>query len=223
MSTPLDPPDSADSAVLRSQTPPTWAAAVLREPLALLDDHAHLERKAASNALALVHRRPDDGEEPGAAGGEPGGRWARTLTAIARDEVEHLGVVLRLLERRGARLSRGHSNPYAAALHRQVRQGDGMRELLDRLLIATLIEARSAERFERLVEACPAAGADDELRRLYRGLLASERGHQRQFLDLAGLVAGPVDVAARLGELAEAEAAILRAQPPGPRIHSGAP
>jgi tRNA-(ms[2]io[6]A)-hydroxylase len=31
---------------LRYETPPKWATNVLREPLALLNDHAHLEEKA---------------------------------------------------------------------------------------------------------------------------------------------------------------------------------
>ena len=36
---------------LRYTTPAEWADHVLASPLALLNDHAHLERKAATNAL----------------------------------------------------------------------------------------------------------------------------------------------------------------------------
>jgi tRNA-(ms[2]io[6]A)-hydroxylase len=201
---------------------------VLAEPLALLDDHAHLEKKAAANALALLNRWPRALTEPGAGAGPRAGAegWVRALAAVARDEVEHLGLVLRVLARRGGRMSRGHANPYAAALHGLIRAGSGPGEVLDRLLVAALIEARSCERFAALVRVC----ADDDLRALYRGLEASERGHFRVFLDLArsvptespsGLRPGGPGVDARWHELLDREAAILAAEPPGPRMHSG--
>src|SRR4051812_23073557 len=90
---------------LRYVTPRQWAAAVLAKPLELLNDHAHLEKKAAANALELLNRWP----EP-----NPPENWVSAMTAIARDEVEHLAVVSRLLARRGGRLTRQHSNPYAS-------------------------------------------------------------------------------------------------------------
>jgi tRNA-(ms[2]io[6]A)-hydroxylase len=65
------------------------------------------------------------------------------------------------------------------------------------------------------------AAREDDLRRLYRGLLASERGHFGLFLDLAKDVAGPEGLEARWEELRVLEAAILAAQPPGPRMHAG--
>src|SRR5687768_7003986 len=154
---------------LRYDTPPTWAAAVLREPLALLNDHAHLEKKAATNALELLNRWP----EP-----NPPENWVASMTAVARDEVEHLAVVSRLLARRGGKLTRSHANPYASELHKLVRKGTGPGELVDRLMISALIEARSCERFKLLGDAID----DAELRNLYRGLWASEHGHYITFL-----------------------------------------
>jgi len=204
-------PDPDADLPLRTRTPRAWAVAALRDPVALLNDHAHLERKAAANALGLLSRRP--------AGGDEGGAWERTLAAVARDEVEHLVVVLRALTKRGGRLSMVHRNPYAAALHALVRSGDGERELLDRLLVCALIEARSCERFEALVAACE----DDGLCTLYRGLCASERGHARVFVELANDLAGADVAQARLGAMLDDEARILAAQAPGPRMHAGAP
>src|SRR3982751_1943476 len=119
---------------LRYQTPPQWAREVLARPLELLNDHAHLEKKAATNALELLNRWP----EP-----SPPENWVAAMTAVARDEVEHLAVVSRLLARRGGRLTKQHSNPYAAALRGLVRQGEGRAELVDRLAVSALIEARS--------------------------------------------------------------------------------
>src|SRR6188474_923261 len=101
---------------LRFHTPPLWASNVLREPLALLNDHAHLEKKAATNALELLNRWP----EP-----NPPENWVTAMTAVARDEVEHLAVVSRLLARRGGRLTKSHSNPYANELRKLVRLGLG--------------------------------------------------------------------------------------------------
>jgi tRNA 2-(methylsulfanyl)-N6-isopentenyladenosine37 hydroxylase len=192
---------------LRSRTSAAWARAVLSDPLALLDDHAHLERKAAANALALL------------AGAHAVGEGARVLAAIARDEVEHLNLVLRLLEKRGGRLSATHRNPYASALHALVRRGQGRKQALDHLLVCALIEARSCERFEVLA----AEAEDADLRGLYRGLCASERGHHRTFVGLAAGTASEREVAARWGALLDAEAVALAAQVPGPRMHSGEP
>ncbi len=70
---------------LRYQTAPAWAAAVLDEPLANAE-RPHLEKKAASNALELLNRWP----EP-----NPPENWVAAMTAVARDEVEHLSVVSR--------------------------------------------------------------------------------------------------------------------------------
>ena len=194
---------------LRYQTPAEWAAAAMRRPLELLNDHAHLEKKAAANALELLNRWP----EP-----SPPENWVAAMTAVARDEVEHLATVCRILARRGGRLTRQHSNRYAADLRALVRQGEGKSELVDRLMVSALIEARSCERFKLLGEAC----ADDtELRKLYRGLWASEHGHYRTFLQLAGQIEPDERVAKRWDQMLDAEARIIAAQAPGARMHSG--
>ncbi|RJP35302.1 MAG: tRNA 2-methylthio-N6-isopentenyl adenosine(37) hydroxylase MiaE [Phycisphaerales bacterium] len=194
---------------LRYQTPPDWAVSVLSEPLKLLNDHAHLEKKAASNALELLNRWPDP---------RPPENWVQAMTAVARDEVEHLAVVTRLLARRGGKLTRFHKNAYAAALRNLVSLGAGRRELVDRLLVSALIELRSCERFALLAMGCR---DDDELALLYRGLWSSERGHYRVFLELAREVGVAAGVEERWSDLLDAEAAIIRDQPSGPRMHSG--
>lgn len=194
---------------LRYQTPSAWARQVLLRPLELLNDHAHLEKKAAANALELLNRWP----EP-----RPPENWVSAMTAVARDEVEHLATVCRLLARRGGKLAKQHGNPYASALRALVRQGQGPTELVDRLMVTALIEARSCERFKLLGEACE---EDAELRKLYRGLWASEHGHYRTFVQLAGDIEPPERVAKRWDEMLDAEAKIISEQPEGPRMHSG--
>lgn len=203
--------ESVEDLPLLTRTPESWAERALREPLALLNDHAYLEKKAAANALELLNRWPDP---------TPPEAWTTTLAAIAHDEAAHLSSVIRLMARRGGRLTRNHSNPYATALRVMVRKGRGTEELVDRLLISALIEARSCERFLALAHAT--ATTDRELARFYNRLGSSELGHFRVFLMLAGHVLPGDVVDARWRELLEAEAAILAAQSPGPRMHSGA-
>jgi len=95
--------DKADALPLHSRTPAAWAQQVLTEPLALLADHAFLEKKAALNAIQMLERWPNEWL--------PG--WVETMTSVARDEAAHLSQVTRILILRGGRLERGHKNPYA--------------------------------------------------------------------------------------------------------------
>lgn len=193
---------------LHSRTPLEWGRAVLAEPFSLLTDHAFLEKKAATNALELLTRWPNDWLDG----------WVEAMTGVARDEVAHLAQVIRILLSRGGRLDRFHKNPYANGLRQLVRQGTPA-ELLDRLLVAALIEIRSCERFSVLA----AASTDGELAGFYRTLFSSELGHYRIFLHLAGKFTAPAELDARWQEMLAAEAVILAAQEPGPRIHSGVP
>ena len=195
---------------LMVDTPAEWASMVLQKPEALLNDHAHLEKKAAQNALELLHRWP----EPC-----PPENWVVAMTAVARDEVEHLALVVRLLARRGGALTKAHRNDYARALRAEIRPG-GDDETIDRLMVSALIEARSCERFEILAACC----TDQELARVYRGLWASEKGHYLSFIDLARQVAArdrrEREIEGRWSEMLSAEARIITQQRPGPRMHS---
>src|SRR5690349_3572772 len=194
---------------LRYATPDNWATGVMQSPLELLNDHAHLEKKAATNALELLNRFPER---------NPPENWVTAMTAVARDEVEHLAVVSRILARRGGKLTRQHRNEYASRLRDLVRMGTGPGELVDRLMISALIEARSCERFKLLAGAC---GDDAELAKLYRGLWASEHGHYLSFIQLAEQIQPEKLVAKRWDEMLDAEAELIAKQPPGPRMHSG--
>ncbi len=192
---------------LLSRTPAAWAESALADPVALLIDHAFLEKKAANNAMDMMTRWPGDWI--------PG--WVETMTNIARDEAAHLAQVARLLLKRGGRLARVHKNPYANELRAMVRKGGGTAEVLDRLFVSALIEARSCERFAVLAQHCP----DPELARFYRALFSSEFGHYKVFLRLAAKIAPRAEAEARWRSMLVREAEILAAQTPGPRVHSG--
>lgn len=195
-----------DELPLHSRTPPEWARSVLSDPIALLIDHAFLEKKAANNAMELMTRWPDDWT--------PG--WVETMTGIARDEAAHLAQVARLLMKRGGRLSRSHKSPYSNALRSLVRSGTP-NEIVDRLLVSALIELRSCERFALLADTSP----DAELAGFYKALFVSERGHYRVFLKLAYKVAPRDAVEERWQRMLESEARILAEQPPEIAMHSG--
>jgi len=97
-----------------------------------------------------------------------------------------------------------------------VRKGEPS-EILDRLLVSALIEVRSCERFGVLAE----SAADAELAAFYRALYVSEFEHYKTFLDLARKFVNEAAVEARWQQMLTAEAKIIAAQLPGPRIHSG--
>lgn len=196
-----------DALPLHGRTPIEWGRKVLADSVSLLIDHAFLEKKAANNAMELMTRWPGDWVSG----------WVETMTSVARDEAAHLAQVVRMLSRRGGRLERIHKNPYANELRLLVRKGQQPGEILDRLFVSALIEARSCERFAVLA----AASEDHELAAFYKALYSSELGHYKVFLKLAHKLANKDVVDARWQEMLMAEARILAQQAPGPRIHSG--
>lgn len=209
---------SAVAVELAATTPASWAAAVLAEPLALLVDHAHCELGAAASAQALIRRFPFDHE------------LAERMGALAQEELAHFRVVLRVIDERGGRLVPTEPNPYVIGLEAAARATRGMGpDLLDRLLLSALVEARSCERFELLATAAASASAskhgdgDPAVARLYADLAPSERGHMLLFPELARARFGASAARARLAILQAAEADVLARLPLCPRIHSGAP
>jgi tRNA-(ms[2]io[6]A)-hydroxylase len=193
---------------LRCFTPLSWVKDVSADLLSLLNDHAHLEKKAANNALELLSRWPREASQ---------NDWASGMSAIAQDEASHLNMVLRLLRSRGGEFSRGHRNAYTSSLRDLVRAGKGQDELLDRLLISALIECRSCERFLLLSEGIH----DNELAQLYSQLWLSEMGHYKVFLEFAEQVASAHAVSERWQWFLGMESEIIQMQEPGPRLHSG--
>jgi tRNA-(ms[2]io[6]A)-hydroxylase len=169
----------------------------------VLIDHAHCERKAAGAALQLMFRYPSDGE------------LAAVLSPLAREELEHFELVQRLLIRRQIPLRPLAAPPYGAGLARLVRRQEPQR-LLDSLLVAGLIEARSHERMAMLAAHSP----DPELAALYGDLLASEARHFGLYWVLAERRFPRPQLIGRLEELAQDEAALLSAVHPHPRMHS---
>jgi tRNA 2-(methylsulfanyl)-N6-isopentenyladenosine37 hydroxylase len=191
--------------ILRSCTHPRWFATSAADLQALLSDHLHCERKAAENALALVRRYPHRGES------------VTQLGRLAHEETSHVVQVAALLGRRGWTPRADSPNRYARGLLEEVR-GREPERLLDALLVAAFIEARSHERLGLLARGFAARG-DGELADFYTALGGAEERHAEIFLELARPLVPAGVFATRLGELAEREAEILGALPHGSRVH----
>jgi tRNA-(ms[2]io[6]A)-hydroxylase len=202
---------------LTRPTSERWVEVALGNLDAVLVDHAHCEMKAASNALSLAVRAS---QTPGV---------VAELVSLAEEELSHFRRVLAELETRGVPLGPPPPDGYAAELRRIVRaHRDASRSavaqqteaLVDRLLVAALIEARSCERFRLLSAALKERGPAD-LCRLYEELLAAEARHFRTFVDLARKVAQPDDawVEVRLREVADLEGEIASRLEGAPAIH----
>ena len=191
---------------LLTPTDPLWAEAAAADLPALLSDHAHCEIKAAQSALSLVARYA--GEMPSLV--EP-------LSALAREEVEHFARVHERLRGLAEPLGMPASDRYVMQLIAAARQNqhDAVPTLLDKLLVAALIEGRSCERFRLLSEHL----AQAELREFYRQLMVSEAHHFTLFCSLAAACFGHSESRARLATLATREAAIVKHLPLGPQVH----
>ena len=187
---------------LKYKTPDAWAECIVAALDVFLPDHAAAEKKASSMAMTMVSHYPDKHE------------LVAAMTDLALEELAHFRAVVRIMQERGLTLQPDEKDPYVNALRRYCRQGSE-EYLLDRLLVAGIVEARGAERFGMLAEALP----DGELKPFYQAITRSEMGHEELFVQLALDYYDGKRVRQRLDELLDAEAAIVRALPIRPALH----
>ncbi|MEM6965294.1 MAG: tRNA-(ms[2]io[6]A)-hydroxylase [Bacteroidota bacterium] len=146
-----------------------WIDAVMADFPAFLQDHADCERKASAMAMSFVAKYPDRVE------------IIPELIEIGIEELEHFQQVYQLMESKGIPLQ--HSigeDPYLKKLLRLCHSGRKER-FLDRLLIASVVETRGAERFRLVAE----AQNEKVMHRFYRTLWASEAKHGHVFVKMA--------------------------------------
>jgi tRNA-(ms[2]io[6]A)-hydroxylase len=188
---------------LAAPTDPEWFDRIEPELDLILVDHTHLEKRAASTALSLIFRYTGREDLP------------LTLSPIVREEMEHFEQMLGILAQRGVELIKLKPADYASNLVGNVRKQEP-HCLLDKLLAAGLIEARSCERFSILAERVQ----DPQLADYYGRLFESEARHYTVYTDLARRYFGHETTKARLRELADAELEALRASTGAARLHS---
>jgi tRNA 2-(methylsulfanyl)-N6-isopentenyladenosine37 hydroxylase len=191
---------------LLTPTDPHWVEIAAANLPALLSDHAHCEIKAAQSALSVVARYA--GEMPA---------LVAPLAALAREEAEHFSQVHEQLSLRSESLGLPASDVYVTKLITAARalRHDNVPALLDKLLVAALIEGRSCERFRLLAEHLP----DASLRAFYRDLMVSEARHFTLFCSLAADGFGREASRTRLATLALREAEIIKHLSLGPQVH----
>lgn len=189
--------------LLRAPTDPAWFDVAVARCDELLLDHANCEKKAASTALALMFAYPEDYE------------LANRMSRLAREELRHFELVQQQLVALGVPFRRLSPSRYAEGLRRRLRRDEAGRRV-DLLLCGALIEARSHERFIGLIGRLP-----EPLSAFYASLAAAEARHAGLYLRLASR--GEEAIAARLDELADAEAELATAPDPEFRFHSGTP
>ena len=188
--------------LFREKVPPDWLPKVLGNLPAVLVDHAHLERKAATSALNLekyhdLFPRVDE------------------LNAIAIEELQHFQLVLSLLKRRGIPFGQAHPSKWISGLMRSVRNGQ-RHQVIDHLICCSLIEGRSCEKFQMLAAALQPR--DGELAIFYASLVESEGNHYATYL----LMARSLDEAEtnrRLDFYLDLDAKLMREHSPLPILH----
>ena len=180
-----------------------WIDAVIADFDSFLQDHADCERKASAMAMSFVAKYPDRTE------------IIPDLIATGIEELEHFQQVYELMASRGIPLS--HSigeDPYVKALIKLCHSGREER-FLDRLLVASVVETRGAERFKLVSE----AQTDPEMHRFYKILWASEAKHGHLFVKLALNYFPKEQVYSRLEWWVERESEIIEQLEIRPALH----
>ena len=189
---------------LKLPTDPRWANIAEENLAEILTDHAWCEQKAATNAIGLITMLP---ERPDI---------VTELLAIAQEELDHFGQVLEIIKKRGYTFGRTRKDDYVNELVNFIQKG-GHRDslIIDKMLFAAMIEARSCETFKVLTENIK----DEELVTFYRELMISEANHYTTFIGFARELGDPETVNKRWEEWLEYEAKIIKSYGKKETIH----
>jgi len=189
---------------LKCETPDAWLSQVGENLPLLLVDHANCEKKAASTALNLIYRYID----------KP--TLMMQLSKIAREELRHFEQVLDILNKRGIDYVHVSPSRYAAGLRDGVRTFEPAR-LIDTLIVSAIVEARSCERFSRIIDVL-----DDDLAKFYSSLLKSEERHFGVYLKMAEQFS-ETGIDDRIEYFLEIDQQLVESPDEEFRFHSGSP
>jgi tRNA 2-(methylsulfanyl)-N6-isopentenyladenosine37 hydroxylase len=188
--------------LFREPVPADWLPNVLRQLPAVLVDHAHLERKAATTALNLEKYH------------ELFGR-VDELNAIAIEELQHFQLMLGLLRERHIPFGPPVRSPWISGLMAAVRKGR-REQVIDHLIACALIEGRSCEKFQLLAREL--AGHDAALARFYASLVESEGNHYATYWLMARAIDEP-EADRRLDFYLDLDARLVRQPHALPVLH----
>jgi len=188
----------SEKTILKLQLPtdPLWVKNVVESNIAeILTDHAFCEQKAASNAITLIVQNPELSD------------LVQEMAALVQEEMDHFKRVHDIILQRGYTLGKERKDNYVGELLKFMRKGGSRREqLVDRLLFAAMIEARSCERFTVLSENIN----DNQLSAFYHELMISEATHYATFIRLAKKYADGIDADKRWNEFLAYEAEVIK-------------
>lgn len=190
---------------LELPTDPRWVNIAQMNIAEVLIDHAYCEQKAASSCISLIIQYHDKNE------------LVDMLTPVVAEEWEHFDRVVRELRKRGHTLGAQRKDEYVEKLSKVVKKGRTReQQLVEKLLMNAMIEARSCERFRLLWREIP----DPELSQFYYDLMVSEAGHYKNFLSLAKRYCPEAEVMKRWREWLDEEARIVASlEVRGDRMH----
>lgn len=181
-----------------------WVETVLNDFDAFLQDHANCERKASAMAMSLVAKYPDRTE------------ILPELIDTGIEELEHFKMVYEVMKKRNVPLPQEiQADMYVKKLIDATHGGTRDTRFMDRLLIASIIECRGAERFRLVYENIQ----DEELKKFYHMLWASEAKHGNIFVKMALNYFDEDEVYARLKELNDYEGEVIKSLPLKPALH----
>ena len=188
---------------LKLLTDPRWANIAEGNLEEILTDHAWCEQKATTNAITLITMLP---EYP---------KIVTELLEIAQEELDHFQQVHEIIKTRGHEFGRERKDDYVNQLFKFIVQGSREDYIIDRMLFAAMIEARSCERFKVLTENIK----DEELKTFYKELMISEANHYTTFIGFARKLGNPEKVNQRWEEWLEYEAEIIKSYGTKETIH----
>lgn len=155
---------------LKLATDKRWAYLVENNLKEALIDHAFCEQKAASTALSYIVTYPDNSE------------LVSSMAEIVLEEMEHFKQVHNIILEKGWELDSERRDDYVNDIRKFfTKTRDKDVNLVNRLLLSAMIEARSCERFRVLAQNIK----DEKLADFYNDLVKSEAGHYRLFLSFA--------------------------------------
>jgi len=188
---------------LQYQTPKLWAQQIVANTTSIntfLSDHASAEKKASGMAMSMISHYPDKLA------------IVKALTEVAVEELQHYRSVINLMLQRQAPLLPDVKDHYVELLRQQMRRVNTVKEydcyLMDRLLVAAVIEKRGAERFQLIAD-----HVTGQLQAFYQAIADSEQKHYQLFLNLASLYFSNALLQQRLDDLVVEENNILRQIP----------
>lgn len=181
---------------LRVATDTKWVDMVLNNMDRFIVDHAQMKRKSAHAAMSMLTYYPDKQN------------LVNSMLTFSVEELKYFQRVMHLMHQRDLTLLPDEQTAYVNYLCRYLRpQHDHY--FLDQLVITSITEARSHERFSLVASALE----QGDLKDFYQSIAQDEAEHSRFFTNLALHYFPHETVTIRQAELFTAEAELIKKLP----------